>query len=120
MEISDAQFEQLVAMIADSRVEMRQGLSDLQLELRTGFASFRKNQIVTQSEIEALTEDVQMLQNTQRDQGLVLGELLQATDGLTQLCKTNFDLTESIMKRLRSEESGTVSHGQESHGSGPQ
>lgn len=120
MQVSDEQFEQLVGMIAESRVELRQGISDLQFEIRTGFSNLHKNQIVTQSEIEALIDDVKLIQRTQRDQGLVLGELLQATDGLTQLCKTNFDLTESIMKRLLGEESGTVSHGQESHGSSPQ
>lgn len=122
MEISDAQFEYLTGLIAESRVEMRQGLSDLRIEIRDGFAGVRKGQIIANETAQALEADVGGMQRVQRAHGEVLGRIEQAVDGLTQLGKTNFDMNESILKKLHGEESGTVSHGQESRESesGPQ
>ncbi len=119
MEISDEQFELLTGMIAESRVELRQGISDLRIEIREGFAGVRKGQIVAHETALALEADVSGMQQVQRAHGEVLGRLEQAVDGLTQLGKTNFDMNESILKELHGKESGTVSHGQERRESEP-
>lgn len=116
MEMSDAQFEHLVGMLAQARVEFRDGLSEVQREVREGISTSRKNQIVAQSTLDAIDLDIQKIQRTLRAHD-------QSLDGLTQLSKTNFEMNESILKALHGEPGSiTMHHGEteESRGTGPQ
>lgn len=116
MELSDEQFRHIVNLIAETRVEFRDALSELSFELRTGLSGIRKNQIVAQETLYAIEADVQKIQGALRAHD-------QALDGLTQLGKTNFDMNESVLKELHGESgSGTMHHGdtEESRGTGPQ
>lgn len=116
MEMSDAQYDHLVSLIADSRVEFRQGISDLALEIRTGFAGMRKNQVVMQSTLDVIDADLQKVQIKQRVQD-------QALEGSIQLGKTTFDLLESLQKDVHEAfGSSTMDHRETeaSRGSGPQ
>ncbi len=116
MEISDEQFDRLVGMIAESRVEFRAAMSDLQLELRTGIAGIRSNQVVIKETLSAIEAELNQIHIKQRSQD-------QALDGLTQLGKTNFDMNESVLKALHDGlGSSTMHHGdaEENRDSGPQ
>ena len=113
MDMSDAQFEQLVGLIAESRVEFRQAISDLKIDLQAGFAGVRKNQVVAHETLVAVEGDLATVQG-------LLRKHEQALDGLTQLSKTNFDILDTVRKQL-SGESITMTHGEteESRGLSP-
>jgi|HubBroStandDraft_2_1064218.scaffolds.fasta_scaffold82066_3 hypothetical protein len=114
--MSDEQFQQIVELIAATRVEFRQALSDLQFDIRTGFAGVRRNQIVAEELLAAIEGDVGRIQLKLRDHE-------QCLDGLVQLGKTNFEMNESVLKAIHGESgSSTMHHGEteESRGTGPQ
>lgn len=95
MELSDGQFERLVGMLADNRV----AISNLGHELSSRIEQINKNQIVLQSSIDCLEPELNQVQLALRTQASTLQEHTQALDGITQLTKSIFDVTESINQR---------------------
>jgi len=113
---NEQMLDQIAGLIAESRVEFRQAISDLELEIRTGFSGVRKNQIVQEAKLDSLEWEFDELKKVLKAQD-------QALDGLTQLGKTNFDMNESILKAIHGESgSVTIRHGatEESSGANPQ
>jgi hypothetical protein len=105
VELTDAQFEQLIGMLAANRVEFRSGIAELKAEARGGLAEIRKGLTLLQSASGVIEEDLTEVQKLLRSQGETIVKQTQAIDGLTQLGKTNFDMNESILKILHGEES---------------
>lgn len=95
MELSDSQFERLVGMLADNRVAIANLGSDLSLQI----GQLAKNQLVLQSSVDCLEPELNQIQLALRTQAQTLAQHTQALDGLTQLTKSIFDVTESINQR---------------------
>lgn len=116
MELSDGQFEQLVGMLAESRAaiaglasDVKVGLEGVELRLMKEITAVAKNHQFTMSLLQALEEDVGGLQSAVRrigeTQRTTIASYDQALDGLTQLCRSTFDMTESIQKHIHEESS---------------
>lgn len=129
MELSDGQFEQLVGMLADNRVQIINATNELKHELLTeiertrrdlreelraisGSATISHNLLAAQ--LTTIEEDLGQMQVMQRAQGssiLVAAEQVrqinQSMDGLTQLAKSTWDLVESQQRRTHGESSAT-------------
>lgn len=106
-ELSDAQFERLVGMLADNRVAVTQLTNDVDLwrqEVQRELQGMRHDFRMQGELLRALEGDVAQIQRTQRAQD-------QALDGITQLCKTTFDLHESLQKHIHGE-SSSIQHGE--------
>lgn len=106
-ELSDAQFERLVGMLADNRVAVTQLSNDVELwrqEVSQSLQGMRHDFRLQGDLLRAIEEDVAKIQSIQRDQD-------QALEGITQLCKTTFDLHESLQKHIHGE-SSSIQHGE--------
>ena len=110
MELNDDQFERIIGMLAENRA----AVSELRQEMKVEFESIRR-EITVGSRISseafvAIQEDLTQVQSMQRSHD-------QALRGLTQLCKSTFDVAESAMKRVI-EESNRVEDddAEKSHG----
>lgn len=129
-ELSSAQFDQLVSMLADNRVAIATGLSDLKREFlaaleestiisRKRFEELKTGISLTQKTLDVIEEDLGNVQSEIRALAKVQRQHTQALEGLTELASTNFDLIESLQKRIHGE-SGSISHGAETQGTRPQ
>lgn len=125
MELSDGQFEQLVGMLADNRVqltniknelmnELMKTKRDLREELRALSATAATSHTLLASQLTAIEEDigqVQVLQRAQESSALALQgsvrQIDQSMEGLTQLAKSTWDLVESTQRRAHGESSAT-------------
>jgi hypothetical protein len=114
VEISEAQFERLIGMLADHRVALHAAKNEISAEIQKVKTELSKQLSFLQSHVDVVEVDLNRVQKTQRAHD-------QALDGLTQLGKSNFDMNESILKHLHGE-SSSIRHGhaEESRGSGPQ
>ncbi len=117
MEISDAQYEHLVGMLADNRVAIVNAKNDLLLAIGKVKEDFGISHTLIHESLKVLGEDVTKVQGTLRDHGRSLAAHSQAIDGLVQLCKSTFDAAESANKRVLGE-SSTLRHdeSEKSHG----
>jgi hypothetical protein len=111
MEISDSQFETLVAMLADNRaaiinldIKVSTELQEIRQDLQRGFR-------LLGAQLTVLEEDLGKVQTEQRSHGKVLAEHTQALEGITQLCKSQWDVTESIRRHQHGEELQSAHHG---------
>jgi chromosome segregation ATPase len=99
--MSDAQMEQVIGMLADLRVKQLELSHDIQED----HAERKASQKILSESLHAIEQDLGKVQASLRDVLRSLGSHEQALDGLTQLAKTNFDLTESLQKYVHGEES---------------
>jgi len=121
VELSEAQFDRLVSMIADNRVAMHTVKNELVAALEASEERIKKELQFLRSSMGAIEEDVGKMQVSLRKLLERQGEHGQALDGLTQLGKTNFDMNESILKEIHGDSGPvTLSHGEteESLGTG--
>lgn len=122
MELSDAQFEHIVGLLADNRVaivsaknEMLTELERAKRDLRVEIRSAVDGQRVIGSQLTAIEEDLGQLQKGQRGGREEIALINQTLEGVTQLCKSTWDLTESIQKHIHGESSLEDASGHESH-----
>ena len=121
VELSEAQFDRLVSMIADNRVAMHTVKNELVAALEASEERIKKELQFLRSSMGAIEEDVGKMQVSLRKLLERQGEHGQALDGLTQLGNTNFDMNESILKEIHGDSGPvTLSHGEteESLGTG--
>ncbi len=110
MELSDAQFEHLVGMLADNRTaiintknEVLNELEKTKRELREEIKAAVAGQGLIGSHLTAIEEDVGKVQVTLRGHTEEFGKVHQALEGITQLSKSTWDLTESLQKHIHGE-----------------
>jgi hypothetical protein len=129
MELSDAQFEHLVGMLADNRVAivnvefaLMTELEKTKRELREEIKAAVSGQGLLTAHLTAIEEDVGKVQATLRGHTEELGKVdrqlrfvHQSLEGVTQLCKSTWDLTESLQKHIHGEASLENVSGLESH-----
>lgn len=114
-DLSDYQFERLVGMLADNRVAVTQLGNELDLfrqEIQQVFQGMNRDLSMQGKLLHAVEEDLSGVQRTLRDH-------TQALDGITQLCKTTFDLHESLQKHIHGE-SSSIEHGVTAESTQPQ
>lgn len=122
MELSDQQFEQIVGLITECRVgiisaknemlgELERAKRDLRVEIRSAVAG----QAVIGSQLSAIEEDLGQLQKGQRGGREEIAQIKQSLDGVVQLTKSTWDLTESLQKHIHENTSLEHATGQESH-----
>lgn len=121
MELTDGQFERLVAMLAENRVAivnaentLMSELEKTKRELRGEIKAAVSGQGLLSSHLTAIEEDLGKVQVAQRGHTEELGKMHQALDGVVQLTKSTWDQTESIQKRIHGEGIEHVA-GHESH-----
>jgi len=102
VELSDAQFDQLIDMMAKTRVDTLTAIDDFRRDLNKRIDDLRSGAGLMHTAFNVLEEDVGKIQALQR-------EHTQALEGLTELGMTNFDMLESINKHIHGE-SSTISH----------
>jgi hypothetical protein len=102
VELSDAQFDQLIGMMAQTRVDTLTAIDDFRRDLNNRIDDLRSGMGLMHTTLNVIEEDVGKIQVLQR-------EHTQALDGVTELSKTNFDLIESLNKHIHGE-SSTISH----------
>jgi hypothetical protein len=119
IELTPVQFERLVSLVAETRIDMRTMLNEFREENRIRHDEAKRNLALIQSSLGVVEEDLGAVQRTLREHGALLVRHGEAFDGLTKLASTNFDLIESINKHIHGE-SGSISHGEESQGAGHQ
>ena len=117
MEMSMEMFERIVGLLAENRVAIQtsenalgQRLDGIQKDL----GEIRTTHSLHRASLEALEEDLTEVQKELRSINRALGSQDQALEGLTQLTKTNFNMTESVLKHIHGE-AGGIGHGQEEH-----
>lgn len=122
MELSDAQFEQLVGMLADNRTaiintknELMNELEKTKRELRQEIKGVSGGLSLLGSQLTALEEDVGKVQAGVRGHTEEFGKVHQTLEGITQLTKSTWDLSESIQKHIHGESSLEHATGLESH-----
>lgn len=101
MEISDSQYEHLVAMLADNRtaiINLDMKLSQELKELRGDVATGHK---ILGAQMNALEEDVGQVQGGFRELSDTVKQHSQSLDGITQLTKSIFDMAESTQRHQR-------------------
>lgn len=121
MELSDAQFEHLVGMLADNRTaiintknEVLNEVEKTKRELREEIKAAVSGQGLIGAHLTAIEQDVGKVQVTLRGHTEEFGKVHQALEGITQLSKSTWDLTESLQKHIHGEvDLGNVT-GQES------
>lgn len=122
MELSDAQFEHIVGLLTENRVaitsaknemltELERAKRDLRVEIRAAVAG----QQVIGAQLTAIEEDLGQLQKGQRGGREEIALIHQNLEGVTQLCKSTWDLTESLQKHIHAEVSLDDASGHESH-----
>lgn len=121
MELSDAQFEHLVGMLADNRTgiinatnELMNELEKTKRELREEIKAAVAGQGILSAHLSAIEEDVGKVQVAVRGHTEEFGKVHQALEGLTQLAKSTWDLSESIQKHIHGESSLENATGHES------
>jgi len=121
VELSEAQFERLVGMLADNRVAIHTVKNEVVAAIAESEGRLKKEIQFLGAGLTALEEDMGRVQVGIRELLKTQGDHSQAVDGLTQLGKTNFDMNESILKQLHGESGASAQdHGEteESRGSG--
>lgn len=122
MELSDQQFEHIVGLITECRVgiisaknemltELERAKRDLRVEIRSAVAG----QGVIGSQLTAIEEDLGQLQKGQRGGREEIAEIKQSLEGVVQLTKSTWDLTESLQKHIHENTSLEHVARQESH-----
>ena len=111
MELSDGQFEQLVGMLADNRTAIRtveinlmNELEKTKRDLRAELQAIAAGQTLLSSHIIAVEEDLGKVQIAQRGHTEEFLQIHQALDGLTQLGKSTWDISESLQKHIHGED----------------
>lgn len=124
MELSDAQYDRLITMLADNRVAVHTAKKQLSEEIQQVKKDLSKQIGFLSSQVDAVDADLTKVQKatrehaavldsvekTQREHGGILKAMDQSLEGVTQLGKTTFDMVESINKRALGE-SSTIIHG---------
>lgn len=101
-------------MIAEWRVETRTGLSNLGLKIVESEKNLKTQIGFVHSTVEAIETDLTEVQRALRELKL---DHDQAILGLTELGKTTFDMSATILKRLRGDEE-KISHDADSEPEG--
>lgn len=102
MELSDAQFEHIVGLLAENRVALQGLKNEIEIDRKTDAARLEgiaKNLVVLQSSIDCLEPELNKLHTAVRTQAVTLSEHTQALDGVVQLAKSSYDIVESINLR---------------------
>jgi hypothetical protein len=116
MELTDGQFERLVGLLAENRVaivtasnELMSELEKTKRELREEIRHIASGQSLLGSHLTAIEEDIGKVQVAQRGHTEEFGRVHQALEGLTQLSKSTWDISESIQKHIHGE-AGSIDH----------
>lgn len=124
MELTEAQYDRLITMLADNRVAVHTARNELGLELAQIKKDLSRQIQFLQSSIDVIDADLTKVQSVQREQGSLLGSVErmqrddhailmaidQSLEGVTQLGKTSFDMIESLNKHVLGE-SSNLHHG---------
>lgn len=121
MELTDGQFERLVGLLSENRVaiqtatiEIMSELEKTKRELRGEIKAAVFGQALIGSHLTALEEDVGKVQATLRGHTEEFRKVHQSLEGIVQLTKSTWDLSESLQKRI-GETSLEHATGHESH-----
>lgn len=118
MELSDAQFEHIVGLLAENRVAVINLSNEMQLARTEDAARIsvnEKNLLVLQSSIDCLEPELNKIHTALRTQAATLTEHTQALEGVVQLTKSAYDIVESINQRQLEEERRAPSADVERH-----
>ncbi len=110
MEISEEQFERLIDLITDVRVEMANAQRDLGQDISEASEASRKRSGLLAETVKTIEEDLSSVQGSLRALARTLSQHTQALEGLTELAKSNYDMNVSILKLLHGDESSQTSH----------
>lgn len=103
MSISEEQYERLIGLLTDNRVaittlgrEIGLRLDELERGQQLGFK-------LLGARCQAIEDDIGKVQSELREVVRVQTEHTQSLVGLTQLCKSGWDLTESLQRHIHGE-----------------
>lgn len=119
VELTNAQFERLVGMLAENRVALQDGLREISEASRLRYIEIKKQLSLHQSTLDVVQGDLIEVQKSIHGLAETQAKHDTALGGLTELASTNFELIESINKHIHGE-SSRITHGAEAQGQRPQ
>lgn len=118
MELSDGQFEHLVALLAEGRVAVTTAKNELMTEVERVRREIReeirlRDQLLV-GQLTAIEEDMGKVQGALRAHAEEFGRMHQTLEGVVQLGKSSFDICQSLQQHVHKDQSGRDVTGQES------